>query len=276
MPCSRFSVISALFLLLFVVQPELAAEEEKSEGIVVWRLEKKSGVSDNDIDSISGIITAEVERNSGRKVVSEADIQTILIGEEKKQKCGGGDASCIAEIGAALGVPEIISGDLGRVGTIWVLNLRRINIRGAEVIKRASRQIDGTISDLVRIISEEVEELFELEHAGEALSPYKVGAYASFFSGVGLGAFGFVGMWQMKEAKDSGDKSAHEAWKGVTITSWTIGGAAMATGIVLWVLDFNAKEKQPEVKEDEEETDEISYGVVPQKDGLAVNLLWRW
>ena len=27
----------------------------------------------------------------------------------------------------ALGVPEVVSGDLGRVGEVWILNLRRID-----------------------------------------------------------------------------------------------------------------------------------------------------
>jgi hypothetical protein len=78
-------------------------------GIMVWRLEVKTGVSENDIDSLSGIITAEVERLSGRKVIAEADILTILRGEKVRQQCGVQESGCLAEIGAALGVPEVVA-----------------------------------------------------------------------------------------------------------------------------------------------------------------------
>ncbi len=155
------------FLFLFALQNmSLAAEG----GIVVWRLEEKSGVSSKDVDSISGIITSSVEKYSGQSVVSEADIMTIIKGEETRQKCGGNSStSCIAEIGAALGVPEAVSGDLGRVGNIWVLNLRRINIRSAKVIGRASRQVDGAIDNLVMEVDIAVAKLFNAEATGMAV-----------------------------------------------------------------------------------------------------------
>ncbi len=138
----------------------VSASADTADGIVVWRLEQKTGVSDDDIDSISGIVTSEVEKYSGRKVVSEADIKAILKGEETKQHCGIEDTSCLAEIGSALGVPEAVSGDLGKLGSVWVLNLRRLNVRNAEVIGRATRQMDGDIDDLIMVVPAVVAKLF--------------------------------------------------------------------------------------------------------------------
>ena len=137
--------------------------EEDHPSIVVWKLAANEGVKAEDVNLISNFVTNHVAKYSGAKVISEADIHTILKGVEKRQECGVEDTSCVAEIGAALGVPEAISGDIGRLGTIWVLNLRRINVRTTEVIGRSSRQVEGEVDDLVLAIPSAAAELFGIK-----------------------------------------------------------------------------------------------------------------
>ncbi len=271
----NLSTSLGLLLLVICVLSSTWVYAEERDGLVVWRLEAKTGVSENDIDSLTGIISAEVEKQSGKKVISETDIQTILRGEETKQNCGAESDNCIAEIGAALGVPEVVAGDLGRVGGIYVLNLRRINVRTAEVIKRISRQVEGSLTDLVKIVPQAAADLFGNKtdsgvSQGE-MSVYEKAAYGTFFSGLGVTVIGFVGMSQMKAAKDDGDKSSFNGWKGATIACWTIGGAAMVTGAALWIVDA-VKKKNGEPNEPEP----VSFGIAPQKDGVAASLLVRW
>ncbi len=147
-----------MLVLAYSIAPSLSAEE--SPGIVVWKLQANKGVDDADVNLISNFVANQVAKYSGSKVISEADIQTILKGEETRQQCGAEDTSCVAEIGAALGVPEAVSGDIGKIGDFWMLNLRRINVRSAEVIGRSSRNIDGSVNDLIRALPESVAELF--------------------------------------------------------------------------------------------------------------------
>ena len=192
----------------------LCAQEAKApkQGIMVWRLEQKEGVTEANVDSLSGFLTSEVERLSGNNVISEADIRSVLKGEEARQKCGAENSSCVVEIGAALGVPEAISGDLGRVGEYWILNLRRLNVRQATVIKRSSRNIRGDINTLVAAIPQAVGELFGVEVPAPAvvpsepkmpatpvvaapprvypMNPYKQWGHAAFWTGLGFAAFG--------------------------------------------------------------------------------------
>ncbi len=259
----RFQVSIFLWgLLVFSYSVGFAAN---TEGIVVWRLEKKQGGSDEEIDSISGFIASEVERLSGRKVTSESDIQALLQGEQKKQQCGVESSSCLAEIGAALGVPEVVAGDLGRVGRFWFLNLKRINVRKAEVIRRASRKVEGDINELIGVLPDAVAELFGKKTSSPSsslktemngfsqentptattaypMNPYKKYGYVSFFTGLGLCAFGGIAAWQASEkgkdyeAGDTSAKSASLGWEGAMTGAFVAGGAAMVTGIVLWAL----------------------------------------
>ncbi len=59
-----FVSINSFMLLTFLFSFSLAADEET---IVVWRIEAQTGVSDKEADAISGIVTAEVGRVSGKK-----------------------------------------------------------------------------------------------------------------------------------------------------------------------------------------------------------------
>ena len=290
-------------LAVFAGLPGMSlAQEDSRQGIVIWQLEAKRGVDERDIDSISGFITAEAEKQSGLKAVSEADIRTILQGEERKQQCGADGTSCIAEIGSALGVPEAISGDLGRMGDYWMLNLRRINVRNASVIARVGKQIRGDVNTLVEAIPGAVAELFgkeppkavvaepepavETEPVSEApleiksenkpgMSVLNKAAFGTFFSGVGLVVLGGIGHWQMGVARDdeaAGDSSAsdrHATWKGVSATGYAVGGALMATGVALWIVDATRDK-------DKDESMALQFGVSPTEQGFSACILGRW
>jgi len=253
-----------------------------SDGIVVWRIEAKTGVTDKDVDSISGFVTSEVERYSGRKVTSEADIATILKGEEIKQKCTGeGNSACIVEISNALGVPEAVSGDLGRMGDYWMLNLRRINVSSTEVMARVSRQINGDINALIEEIPASVAELFGMPVQTADKKPhdskaYKIAGWTLFGTGAGLVVLGGVGQMLMSDANGS-NKSSFDTWKAVSITGYAVGGAAIITGTVLLIYDAVQGDSQKKADETEgSDAQSWNFGVTPTPDGLAANVMFRW
>lgn len=266
----------------------LAFAADTRPGIVVWRIEDKSGVSMKDIESLSGYLDAEVEKYSGMSIVSQADIETVLQGEETRQKCGvEGSTTCMAEIGAALGVPEAVSGDIGRVGDIWILNLRRVNIRAMGVIKRVSRQAKGkTITAMVEALSGAVAELFEKEEEG--MNTFQIAAYSTFFPGLALVALGGIGTWQMDKARDeyknaatgsskeSDAKDRHSTWKGVSAAGYAIGAAAMATGIVLWIVDAVKTTPKEKVQANVNEVSDLHIDIGPDENGFTVAISGRW
>lgn len=139
--------------------------QRKNEGqrLMVWRLERKSdAVKDEEIDSISGVIIAEVGRVSGKTVLSEYDVRTMLKKEETVQRCGlqNNTRECMLEIGGALDLPGAVSGDLGHIGETWIFNLRLTNLSNRESAGRASRQVEGSLDDVMDVIPGMVAEIF--------------------------------------------------------------------------------------------------------------------
>ena len=82
-------------------------------------------------------------------VISRDEIKSMLLHEQSKMLMGCDDESCLAEIGGALGVQYIVSGNVGRIGETYLLHLKLINIREAKVENRVAevRKVD---TDLVR------------------------------------------------------------------------------------------------------------------------------
>ncbi len=275
----QFLTSGWIFVFLFWFAWCFPAFAQKTpDGIVVWELEKKSGVSREDIDSITGIVTAKVEEFSGRKVISNADILTVLKGEETRQKCGAeGSDSCMAEIGAALGVPEAVSGDLGHVGEIWVLNLRRVNLRSVGVLKRASRQVEGDLTDLVRVVPCVVGELFGVkvpeppprvkkEEPKKKPDVLKITGYSLVGGGAAFLVLGGIATWQMDDANQK-NKSKFDTWKNTSIAGYSIGAAAVATGAGLLIYDALQKDKNPK---------NPKVSVIPLPGGASACIGWRW
>ena len=277
---SHATAILILLAFSFVLPFGEAWADSGENGIVVWRIEAKTGVALEDVESLSGYLDAEVEKVSGMEVVSQADIETVLRGEETRQRCGASDTSCMAEIGNALGVPEAVSGDLGRVGDVWILNLRRVNLKDVGVLKRVSRQTKGqSLTSMVEALSGAVAELFGKEYtptatvsktSGEESKALEISGYSLLGGGAAMLIVGGVATWQMDESNGD-DKSKFDTWKSTAIAGYAIGGAALISGAVLLIVDAVADDG----KGDKNEAD-LTFGIAPTPSGVSAGVAWRW
>ncbi|MBW2457898.1 MAG: hypothetical protein JRI68_25560, partial [Deltaproteobacteria bacterium] len=136
------------------------SKEKKLSKILVWKVLCNENVPRGDAELISGFVSSEVERRSGASVISEEEIKTLIEGERVKQQCKSNEPSCMADIGNALGVDEAVTGELGIIGSFWLFNLRRINVRNAEVVKRVSVRVEGHVDGLMRQLPGLVAELY--------------------------------------------------------------------------------------------------------------------
>lgn len=77
------------------------------------------------------------------KSISSQDIQQMLQYEANKQLAGCDDASCLAEIGGALGADYLVTGNVSLVNELYVVQLQLTNIKHARVDQRVSRELKG-------------------------------------------------------------------------------------------------------------------------------------
>ncbi len=262
----RYNYIYIVLVLLVAIgissKAFAANKEAQQEQVIMWNIQPLNGASVQDAQLITNVIASEIEKWH-KKVLTEQDINKLVAIEQKRQECGN-DTECVAEIGNALGVREVIMGSLGRLGNTWILSLQRIDSLKVQVIRRSSVTSKGEIDSMLNLIPSMIQELFgkEARESKEAaqpvtkqepeapqypMNPYKLWGHVTFWSGLGIAALGgaFTGLaFSAKQKADdattskeiSDAESEMNTYNTIAITSYITGGALMATGIVLWIL----------------------------------------
>jgi len=102
-------------------------------------------------------------------VLGKSDISSMLGFEQQKQMLGcSEEASCLAEVGGALGVDYIVSGNLGQVGSLYLINLKLLDATKAKVIKRVSETVEAKEEKLLMGVKSSVTRLMEAIEAARA------------------------------------------------------------------------------------------------------------
>jgi len=101
--------------------------------------------------------------------------------------------------------------------------------------------------------------------------------HVSFWCGTGLAGFGGLSLYLAKVAADdynSGKggpdaKTRSEIWSAASITGFSLGGALMATGAVLWILDASGYWRIPDKKL-------TGFMIVPSNDAMLLTWSGTW
>jgi len=112
------------------------------------------------VAGLSTLIASEATRR-GLRVISGADIATLLGFERQRQLMGCGESSCLVELGGALGVGQVVSSAGSEVGGTWRRTLTLLETARGLAMTRVTRQTERQ-KDLVKLVSQQL---------GEALQP---------------------------------------------------------------------------------------------------------
>ncbi len=137
----------APLVLALCLQAGTAGAADKQK-IAVLELNAR-GLDADVARSITDVVAREVDRSGLFETLSTDDIRAMLQHEQSKMLVGCDDASCLAEIGGALGVAKLLAGNVGKIGETYVISLKLIDVRAAEVVNREERTVRGKADDLI-------------------------------------------------------------------------------------------------------------------------------
>ena len=117
---------------------------QEKPGLAALNLKAQRGV-DPDLAEMISDASLSLLRASGRfqSVIGSSDIQAMITAEQQRQAVGCDDDSCLAQLGGALGVPFLLSGSLGKVGSRLMLNLKLLAVDDAKVAGRLTKVFPG-------------------------------------------------------------------------------------------------------------------------------------
>ncbi len=107
------------------------------------------GVSEALAQSLGPVVARELAAATGATVVSQEDIRRLLEAEAQKQLLGCDATACFAELGAALGVPYLVTGQVGLVGETLAVQLQLLDTAQLTTAGRAAEIFTGAPSQLL-------------------------------------------------------------------------------------------------------------------------------
>ena len=111
-----------------------------------------AGVTQDESDLLTDRLRVELF-NTGIVDVMERDQMQAILKEQGFQKSGAcTDEGCMVEMGEILGVQKLITGSIGRIGSMYLVNARIIDIKTAKITRSVSDDVKGKLEDVVERI----------------------------------------------------------------------------------------------------------------------------
>ncbi|HNZ02966.1 MAG TPA: hypothetical protein PKK50_02370 [Myxococcota bacterium] len=159
------TTIASLGLTLLLALPIAApATARDLDPLLVWGVSAVSDIPASQLEKVASWLPGEIERATGRYVLEDDLIDEGIDLAMDNGECRENNLACVVEVARALNVPEAVSGDLGQVGDILILTLRRIDASDGSVIKQVTAQTNQGVDMLVASMSDMVATLFDIPH----------------------------------------------------------------------------------------------------------------
>ncbi|MCK5690952.1 hypothetical protein KAI87_16845 [Myxococcota bacterium] len=127
--------------------------------LVVMDLVSEQGLKDGTVRLLNELLLNEFSKTDRYHVIGGSDIKAMLAHESERAMMGCSDVSCLVELGGALGADLLATASVGRIGKLFLVNLKILNIHKAEVVARWSEQVEGGEEALLPVISKCVAEV---------------------------------------------------------------------------------------------------------------------
>jgi TolB-like protein len=108
------------------------------------------GVSATEAIALSNRLRNELFRLNAFKVVDRGLMEKILQ-EQNIQQLGCTSDECLVEVGRLLGVQQMIGGSISRVGSLFSVSARLVDVETGVVLNVSDYDIEGGIEDILRI-----------------------------------------------------------------------------------------------------------------------------
>ncbi len=112
---------------------------------------------EQDLESVSHFIAGEMDKISDIKVMFLDDVEAMLRVEGMNALLDCRSDSCISRTGAVLGVDLVVIGDIGKLGSRFVCNLKMIDV----LRDRTESRVTATVTDDVGLLIDELPDMVD-------------------------------------------------------------------------------------------------------------------
>ncbi|MFH1762324.1 MAG: CsgG/HfaB family protein [bacterium] len=150
----KFGLIPGILFLLIlqgglsaIFSQSLTGKPEKMS-VAVLDFQAK-GMSAEEVTALSDRFRTELF-NVGKFIVMERGQMDAIMNEQGFQKSGAcTDEACLVEMGQLLGVDRMVAGSIGKLGQLYLINVRIINIATGQIERTVSEDCNCPIEGLI-------------------------------------------------------------------------------------------------------------------------------
>ncbi len=134
------------FVLLFFLAPVLPSAQDQTH-VALLNLEP-AGVSEKESATLTERLRSELVNSGAFKLIERAKMDEILQ-EQGLQQSGCTTDECAVEIGRLLNVQNIVPGSVGKVGNLYTVTLRMIDVETGEILLSVTEDCKCPVEDVL-------------------------------------------------------------------------------------------------------------------------------
>jgi hypothetical protein len=108
-------------------------------------------ISKSDLSVLTDRLRAELFK-TGQFRVMEREKMTAILKEQGFQKSGCTSEECAVEIGKLINVRKIVGGRVGKIGSVYSMSIRLIDVESGEIERTAVKDHEGALADVLKIV----------------------------------------------------------------------------------------------------------------------------
>jgi len=107
-----------------------------------------ANISEAEVNILTGRLSTELVKLGSFTVVERSQMEEVLK-EQGFQQSGCTTSECAVEVGGLLGVDKMITGSIGKIGSLFTLSSRLIDVETGEILRQVSFDVSGTIEEIL-------------------------------------------------------------------------------------------------------------------------------
>ena len=148
---NTFYRLSALFIALAALTFQVNAQATQGKQTVALLEFEGRGISQLEAKTLTDRLMSEMVNTDAVIMVERNQMEEIL-NEQGFQQSGCTSSECAAEVGALLGVQNMVSGAFGKLGSSYTIDAKMFSVETGATIRTVSKTYKGPVDNLLTVI----------------------------------------------------------------------------------------------------------------------------
>ena len=145
-----YRLFYSLVALATISLPIYAQTTEGKQTVAVLEFEGR-GISQLESKTLTDRLMSEMV-NTDAVIMVERNQMDEILNEQGFQQSGCTSSECAAEVGALLGVQNMVSGSFGKLGNSYTIDAKMFSVETGATIRTVSKTYKGAVDNLLTVI----------------------------------------------------------------------------------------------------------------------------